>query len=101
MLAGIAASVGLAALLVRFKFHTASEVSGSILLGCAVSLGFIRVAAAMPAPRTGRWGVAAALLALIAIWALTPFPLNQRLIDAALYLSGHDHTYRWTRNWER
>lgn len=88
-------------MLVRFNFHTASEVIASIILGCTVSLGFIRIAAAMPTPRISRWSVPAGLLVLIAIWALTPFPLNQRLVDAALYLSGRDHPYAWSRHWER
>lgn len=95
---GFAVSVGLGALLVRFHFHTASEVIASLVLGSAVSLGFMRIATRLPAPRIHRGTVSFSLIVLLVICGLKPSSVSHRLVDVALYLSGRDHPYVWSRN---
>lgn len=92
---GFAASVGLGVLLVRFHFHTASEVIASSVLGSVVSLGFMRIASRLPAPRINRWTVPFSLIIFILIFGLKPSSISHRLVDVALYLSGRDHPYVW------
>lgn len=98
---GIAVGVGVAVLLVRFKFHTASEVIASAVLGNAVCLGFVRIASRSPAPRITRSTVPFSLIIFILICALKPSSISHRLVDVALYLSARDHPYVWSRNRER
>jgi hypothetical protein len=95
---GIAFSAGLAVLLVRFRFHTVSEVIASLMLGSLISLGFIRIATRMPPPTLDRATVPFCLIIFILIFALNPSTLSHRLVDIALYLSGRDHPYVWSRN---
>lgn len=95
---GIAASVGLAALLVRFHFHTASEVIASLVLGSVVSVGFMRISSGLPAPRIDRRTVSFSLIVLLVICGLKPSSISHRLVDVALYLSGRDHPYVWSKN---
>lgn len=95
---GIAVSVGLGVLLVRFQFHTASEVIASSVLGSVVSLGFMRIATRLPAPRINRWTVQFSLIIFIVICDLKPSSISHRLVDVALYLSGRDHPYVWSKN---
>jgi hypothetical protein len=95
---GIAICVGLAVLLVRFHFHTASEVIVSLVLGSAVSLGFMRLANSLPAPHINRWTVPFSLIILFTIFGLRLSSINHRLVDVALYLSGRDQPYMWSKN---
>ncbi len=94
---GIAVSVGLGVLLVRYQFHTASEVIASLVLGSAVSLGFMRVANSLPAPRMSRWTAPFSVIMFFVFCGLKPSSLNHRLVDIALYLSGRDHPYTWSK----
>lgn len=94
---GLAVSVSVSVLLVRFHFHTASEVIPSLVLGSAVSLGFVRVANGVPAPRINRWSVPFSLLMFLIICSLRPSTISHRLVDVALYLSGRDHPYVWSK----
>lgn len=94
---GIAVSVGVAVLLVRFQFHTTSEVIPSLVLGSAVSLGFMRVANSLPAPHVSRWSVALSLIMFLVICGLKPSRISPHLVDVALYLSGRDHPYMWSK----
>jgi hypothetical protein len=94
---GIAVSVGVGCLLVRFEFHTASEVIPSLVLGSAVSLGFMRVANSLPAPRMNRWSVPFSLIMFLVICGLKPSSISHQLVDVALYLSGRDHPYMWSK----
>jgi hypothetical protein len=95
---GVALSIGLGTLLVIFRFHTASEVFGSWIFGIAAGLVFVRMATMLPAPSVDRRAVAVSVLTFIVIWGLKPSTVNHRLVDVALYLSGHDHAYRWKRH---
>ena len=95
---GIAVSLGLGVLLVRFQFHTASEVIASTVLGSGVSLGFMRIARRVPAPRIHRGTVPFSLIIFIVICGLKPSSISHRLVDVALYLSGRDHPYVWSKN---
>jgi hypothetical protein len=95
---GIAVSVGLGVLLVRLQFHTASEVIAGFGLGSVVSLGFMRIASSLPTPRINRWTVPFSLIIFIVICGLKPSSFSHRLLDIALYLSGRDHPYVWSKN---
>jgi hypothetical protein len=97
---GIAVSVVLGVLLVRFKFHTASEVISSSILGNFISLGFMRIATTLPAPRINRWTVPLSMIVFIVICSLNPSSFNHRLVDVALYLSGRDRPYGWSKNFD-
>lgn len=94
---GIVVSVGVGVLLVRFQFHTVSEVIPSLVLGSAVSLGFMRVANNLPAPRINRWSAPLSLVIFLVMFGLKPSKISPRLVDVALYLSGRDHPYMWSR----
>jgi hypothetical protein len=94
---GIALSIGLGVLLVVFRFHTASEVIASWILGIAAGLVFVRISKMLPAPSVDRWAVAMSVLTFLVIFGLKPSTINHHLVDVALYLSGHDRPYRWTR----
>lgn len=98
VLLGIVSSLGLAALLVVFSFHTASEVMASLVLGLAASLSFIRVAVNARPLRASPWAAPAGLLAFVMIWGLDPSSVTPRLVDLALYFSGRDHPYRWSQS---
>ena len=93
---GIWISVGLGVLLVRFDYHTASEVLASFMLGTLISLGYMRLAEALPAPRIDRWTVPLSISAFLLIFALNPSVINYRLVDVALFLSGRDQPFQWT-----
>ncbi|MBQ5946914.1 membrane-associated phospholipid phosphatase [Massilia sp. ST3] len=97
VLLGLASSMGIGALLVIFRFHTVSEVLASTMLGIAAMTAFIRMASVLPAPRTGPWTIPAALIAFTIVCLLKPSSLNHRLVDVALYFSGRDTPYRWSR----
>jgi hypothetical protein len=94
---GMLLSMGIGVLLVMFSFHTVSEVVASTVLGIATGLVFMRLAATQPAPRTGAWAAPAGLLAFVVICGLKPALINHHLVDVALFLSGRDQPYRWTR----
>jgi hypothetical protein len=94
---GICVSIGLAVLLVHFKFHTAAEVIPSFVLGLFVSLGYIRIARALPVSRNERWAIPICLIVFIAIFNLKPSKVSPRLVDVALYLSGRDRPYAWSK----
>jgi hypothetical protein len=95
---GVALSIGLGVLLVIYRFHTASEVIASSVFGVAAGLVFMRFANILPGPSVDRSAVAVSVLTFIVIWGLKPSTVNHRLVDVALYLSGRDHPYRWTRH---
>lgn len=94
---GLGVSVGLGVLLVHFKFHTASEVIPSFMLGTFVSLGYIRIARTLPAPRINRWTVPLSMIVFVVFFSLKPSSINHRLVDVALYLSGRDRPYEWSK----
>jgi hypothetical protein len=94
---GIGVSVALGVLLVHFKFHTASEVIPSFMLGTTVSLGYIRIATTLPAPRINRWAVPLSMIAFVVFFSLKPSSINHRLVDVALHLSGRDRPYEWPK----
>jgi hypothetical protein len=94
---GIGVSVGLGVLLVHFKFHTASEVIASFVLGTFVSLGYMRIATTLPAPRFNRWTVPLSMIVFIVFFSVKPSSINHRLVDVALYLSGRDRPYEWSK----
>lgn len=93
VVAGIAVSAGLGVLLVRFDFHTVSEVVPSLALGLGVSLGFMHVANSLPAPRIGRWSIPFSLMMFLVIYGLKPSSISPKLVDVAHYLSGRDYPY--------
>lgn len=95
VLLGLMASLFIGALLVYFRFHTTSEVLGSTVLGLGVSLGFIRAARHLPAPRLGPWTAVCAVAVLAGVAVLKPSAINHRLVDVALYFSGRDRPYGW------
>ena len=95
---GVALGVGLGALLIVFRFHTTSEVVASLVLGTAAGRVFVRLSAILPAPGPNRQAVAMSLLTFFIICSLKPSAINHRLVDVALYFSGRDHPYRWTRD---
>jgi hypothetical protein len=97
---GVALSIGLAILLVIFRFHTVSEVLASAILGIAAGLAFVRISHMLPAPRVNRSAVAVSLLAFIVICGLKPSTVNHHLVGVALYFSGRDQPYRWTRQFD-
>lgn len=93
---GVGLSLVLGVLLVQFKFHTASEVFASSLLGLSISLGYIRIAGNLPAPGIHRWTVPMSALAFVLVFAVKPSVVNHKLDDVALYFSGRDHPYKWS-----
>jgi len=95
---GALLSVGIGVLIVRFHFHSVSEVVASFILGGAISGGFMWIAYTMPAPRTGRWALPFSALVFACIFALKPSVINHRLVDVALHLSGRDAPFDWRRN---
>ncbi|WP_156328088.1 MULTISPECIES: phosphatase PAP2 family protein [unclassified Massilia] len=94
---GMALSLGICALLVIFRFHTVSEVVASAVLGFAAGFTFIRISAILPALQIRSWAAPASVLAFALICGLKPSSINHRLVDVALFLSGRDHPYRWSR----
>jgi len=92
---GFCVCVGLGVLLVHFKFHTASEVIASFTLGVLISLGYMRIATALPAPRMHRWTVPLSLLVFVLVFSVKPSLINHRLVGVALHLSGRDRPYQW------
>lgn len=97
---GILLSMGIGALLVVFRFHTVSEVVASAMLGLSAGSVFMRLATTLPAPRVSGWAAPASLLAFAVICGLKPSQVSHRLVDVALFLSGRDQPYRWTRQVE-
>jgi hypothetical protein len=94
---GILVSIGLGVLLVHFRFHAASEVIASFVLGISISLGYIRLARTLPAPRVNQWTVALSVTAFVFIFVLKPSLINYRLKDVAVHLSGRDRPFDWSR----
>lgn len=94
---GAVLGIALGTLLVTLAFHTASEVIASAVLGFSAAYAFIRLAMASPPLKITPWTVPATLLAFITICSLKPSALNHRLVDVALYVSGRDQPYRWSR----
>jgi hypothetical protein len=95
---GIVLALALGGLLVIFSFHTASEVIASSILGISAGLLFVRASKTLPVPSANRWSAALSLLTFFVIFGLKPSSINHRLVDVALYLSGRDQPYRWTRH---
>ena len=93
---GIGVSLVLGVLLVHFRFHTASEVFASSLLGLSISLGYIRIARTLPAPGLSRWTVPMSALAFVLVFAVKPSVVSHKLDDVALYFSGRDQPYKWS-----
>jgi hypothetical protein len=94
---GVCVSIFLAVLLVHFKFHTASEVIPSFVLGIFVSLGYMHVAKNLPAPQINGWTFPIGVIVFLVIFNLKPSSASYRLVEIALFLSGRDHPYEWTR----
>lgn len=97
VIVGMVVSLGLGVLLVHFKFHTASEVIASSMLGSSVSLGFMRIAMTLPAPHINRWTAPLSMMVFLGICSLKPSSINHRLVDVALYLSGRDRPHTWSK----
>ena len=99
VLLGVTLSLGLAALLVVFEFHTSAEVIASCILGTGAAIVFIRTAltAAPLRLRLSLWAVPASLVTFAVIWSLKPSSITPRLVDVALYFSGRDYPYRWSQ----
>lgn len=93
IVAAIAVSLGMGILLVRFGFHTASEVIPSLVLGSAVSQGFMRVANSAPAPRISRWSIPFSLMMFLVTCGMKPSSISPKLVDVALYLSDRDYPH--------
>lgn len=100
VLLGVALSLGLSALLVVFKFHTIAEVVASCILGFSAAMAFIRVSmAAVPLRlRLSLWAAPVSLVTFAVIWGMKPSSITPRLVDVALYFSGRDYPYRWSRD---
>ena len=94
---GILLSTGISALLVMFRFHTVSEVVASSILGVSAGAVYMRLATTLPAPRASTWAAPVSLIAFLVICGLKPSLISHRLVDVALFLSGRDQPYRWTR----
>jgi hypothetical protein len=94
---GILLSTGISALLVMFRFHTVSEVVASSILGVSAGAVYMRLATTLPAPRASAWAVPVSLLAFLVVCGLKPSSISHHLVDVALFLSGRDQPYRWTR----
>jgi len=92
----ICVSLVLGVLLVHFRFHTASEVFASSLLGISISLGYIRIARTLSAPGFNRWTVPMSVLAFLLMFGMKPSVVNHKLDDVALYFSGRDRPYKWS-----
>jgi membrane-associated phospholipid phosphatase len=97
LVAAIVFSIVIGVLLVRFRFHTPSEVIASAILGGLLSLGFIRIATMLPAPRFNGWMAPLSLIVFAVIFSLKPSSMSHRLVDVALYLSDRDHPYTWSQ----
>lgn len=96
----LAAALGVGVLLVVYQYHTVFEVLGSTVLGIVISLGFIRIAGTLPAPRISRLAAPLSLLVFVGIAGLKPSTINHRLVDVALFLSGRERPYSWYGNWD-
>ena len=94
---GILLSTGISALLVMFRFHTVSEVVASSILGVSAGAVYMRRATTLPAPRASAWAAPVSLLAFLVVCGLKPSSISHHLVDVALFLSGRDQPYRWTR----
>jgi hypothetical protein len=95
---GVVLSIGIGALLVMFRFHTASEVLPSLFLGISGAHVFVRLSARLPGPGVNRQAAAVSLLAFLVICSLKPSRISPRLVDVALYFSGRDTPYGWHRD---
>jgi hypothetical protein len=96
VLVGFLVGAGLGVLLVHFRFHTASEVIASFVLGTSISLGYMRLARTSPAPCINQWTVPLSIMVFAFIFVLKPSLMNRRLVDVALHLSGRDRPYEWS-----
>lgn len=94
---GVVLSICIGVLLVRFRFHTTSEVLASSVLGYLVSFGFIQIATMRPAPQVSGWAAPLSLIVFVVIFYLNPSSMNHRLVDVALYLSDRETPYRWSQ----
>ena len=94
---GAVLGIALGILLVILAFHTASEVIASTVLGFLAAFAFIRLAMGSPPLKITPWAAPLTVLAFMAICSVKPSALNHRLVDLALYVSGRDQPYRWSR----
>lgn len=78
---------------VAVQAHSVSEALAGVLLGSAISLGFILLSNPLPKPRLNRWLVAFSFFALLPTSYAEPAPTNHWIEAVALYLSGHDRPY--------
>jgi len=95
--AGALLALGIGALIVKFDFHSVSEVIASLVLGGSISSGYMWIATVMPAPRTGRSSLSFGIIVFVCVFALKPSVINHRLVDVALRLSGRDYPFEWHR----
>jgi len=93
----IAFSIVIGVLLVRFRFHTPSEVIATAILGALIGFVFLRIAATRPPPHVNGWMAPLSLVAFVLVFSLKPASMSHRLVDVALYLSDRDHPYTWSQ----
>jgi len=97
ILCGLGAGAVMAVAVSVFDEHSASEAVAGLLLGAAISLGFIRFAGEMRKPALDRPRVASlsvcSVLAVAAAMSLDSDPSSVMLESAALFLAGKDKPY--------
>lgn len=100
--AGLVLAMVVSVVLVTFGFHTWSEAIAGSILGCLISLPFLREASATAGSfRLRRWTVTASASMLLLMHEATLMPATQYwMSNIATYLSGHDLLYSW-HSWER
>lgn len=92
---GLLAGAAMGVLLVVYDYHSISESVAGWLIGAAVSLCFIRIAAASPAVALHPWFIPVCLVAFLGMRTLLPHSTTHVLNQAAMFLSGSDTTYKW------
>lgn len=97
LVVAVAFSIVIGVLLVRFRFHTPSEVIATAILGGLISFAFVRIAAILPSPHVNGWMVPLSLITFVLIFSLKPSSMSHRLVDVALFLSDRDHPYTWSQ----
>lgn len=74
-------------------FHSVAEVAAGALLGAAVSLGFVRLSAALRVPVLKPALIGFSAVVLLAASTLQAAPTQHMFVRVALYISGHERPY--------